>query len=177
MVPLLFGRRNAFEGRAGQTVVLSYGEDLNYTIMKRIFLKLFQGLMALLSVAAATSCDDILGSMPCAYGTPTMDYTVMGKVVNQEAEPLKGIKVMPVWDNWLQDPTYTDARGTFAIARKGGVLDRRSDTFYYARLVVEDTSGVYRTDTVYVKMAKIKEGSSWYIGEFEDKDVEIILLK
>ncbi len=143
--------------------------------MKRLFLKLFRGFLALLGIAVATSCEDILDNIPVAYGTPTMDYTVMGKVVNYKAEPLKGIKIKPRWDNWPPDSTYTDAQGAFVVARKGGSLEWKSDKFYYAPLIVEDTSGVYRKDTVYIKMVQIKEGGSWYKGEFEAKDVKITM--
>ena len=149
----------------------------NDMLMKRIFVKLFQGLLALLGVVSATSCDDILGGMVCAYGTPTMDYTVQGKVVNLKAEPLKGIKIKPRWDNWPPNSTFTDAQGAFVVARKGGLLEWKSDGFYYAPLIVEDTSGIYRTDTVYIKMEQIKEGDNWYKGEFEAKDSKITMLK
>ena len=150
----------------------------NDMLMKRIFVKLFQGLLALLGVVSATSCDDIIGGMVCAYGTPTMDYTVQGKVVNLKAEPLKGIKIKPRRDNWPPDSTYTDAQGSFVVARKGAMLEWKTDNFYYAPLIVEDTSGLYRADTVYVKMVQIKEGDNrWYEGEFEAKDVKITMLK
>ena len=149
----------------------------NDILMKRIFIKLFQGLLALLGIAVATSCDGILGGMACAYGTPTMDYTVQGKVVNLKAEPLKGIKIKPRWDNWPPDSTFTDAQGAFVVARNGGWLEWKSDGFYYAPMIVEDTSGIYRTDTVYIKMEQIKEGDNWYKGEFEAKDAKITMLK
>ena len=145
--------------------------------MKNMILKLCKGLLGLLGIVVATSCDDILGGMICAYGTPTIDYTVQGKVVNLKAEPLKGIKIKPRWDNWPPDSTFTDAQGAFVVARTGGSLEWKSDGFYYAPLIVEDTAGIYRTDTVYIKMEQIKEGDNWYKGEFEAKDAKITMLK
>ena len=106
-----------------------------------------------------------------------MDYTVMGKVVNMRQEPLEGIKIKPRWDKWPLDSTYTDSQGTFVVVRKGGALEWKSDTFYYAPLIVEDTAGVYYKDTVYIKMVQIKEGDGWYRGEFESKDAKITMRK
>lgn len=146
-------------------------------LMKKVLLKLFKGVLALLGIAATTSCDDIIGNYPTAYGTPTMDYTVMGKVVNMRQEPLEGIKIKPRWDNWPLDSTYTDSQGAFVVARKSGALEWKSDKFYYAPLIVEDTAGVYHKDTVYIKMVQIKEGDGWYRGEFEAKDAKITMLK
>ena len=147
--------------------------------MKNMILKLCKGLLGLLGIVVATSCDDILGGLVCEYGTPSMDYTVMGRVVNLKAEPLKGIKIKPKWETWPpDDSTYTDAQGSFVVARKGAMLEWKTDNFYYAPLIVEDTSGLYRADTVYVKMVQIKEGDNrWYKGEFEAKDVKITMLK
>ena len=92
-------------------------------------------------------------------------------------EPLEGIKIKPRWDKWPPDSTYTDSQGTFVVVRKGGALEWKSDTFYYAPLIVEDTAGVYYKDTVYIKMVQIKEGDGWYRGEFESKDAKITMRK
>ena len=145
----------------------------NDILMKRIFIKLFQGLLALLGIAVATSCDGILGGMVCAYGTPTMDYTVQGKVVNADKEALKGIKVKPLRSdiNGGIDSTYTDGSGNFIIAQK------RTVGFGEAvSLVIEDEAGIYRTDTVNVKLVKVKDGDNkWYNGAYEAKDAVITM--
>lgn len=142
--------------------------------MKNLVLKISKWLLTFMGFAAV-SCDSL--SPKDAYGTPTMDYTVMGKVVNMRQEPLEGIKIKPRWDKWPLDSTYTDSQGTFVVVRKGGALEWKSDTFYYAPLIVEDTAGVYHKDTVYIKMVQIKEGHGWYKGEFESKDAKITMLK
>ena len=144
--------------------------------MKNLVLKISKWLFTMMGFAAV-SCDSFASLSPCAYGTPTMDYTVMGKVVNMRQEPLEGIKIKPRWDKWPPDSTYTDSQGAFVVARKSGALEWKSDKFYYAPLIVEDTAGVYHKDTVYIKVVQIKEGDGWYRGEFEAKDAKITMRK
>lgn len=133
--------------------------------MKKWMLKLCQGLLALLGVSAAVSC------IRYEYGTPTMDYTVMGKVMNQQGENLKGIKVKSM--EYMPDSTYTDAYGSFRIIENdatggGGKVP----------LVFEDEADVYRSDTVYVQLTQVEEGDGdWYCGVYEAKDVKITMRK
>lgn len=140
--------------------------------MKNLILKLCKGLLALLGIAVATSCDDILGGLVCEYGTPSMDYTVMGKVVNARNEALKGIKVKTMNRNGLsgqRDSTYTDASGNFAVSQE--------HVFPYEKvpIIFEDESGIYKTDTVDVMLTKVKEGKGWYNGEFAAENMEITM--
>ena len=136
--------------------------------MKEIFLKLCKALLSFIGMAAAVSCDIVR----VEYGTPTMDYTVMGKVVNEKKEALPQIKVKGLDHNWdgNRDSTYTDASGEFAITQQ-----RITGFGGKASLIFEDESGVYRTDTIGVKLTQVKKGSGWYNGEFAAEDVEIIM--
>lgn len=138
-------------------------------------MKFFQGFLALLGITVATSCDDVIGNMICEYGTPTMDYTVMGKVVNLRMEPLEGIKVKPIYPNHSGklDSTYTDVSGAFTIGQQ-----QTTGFGDYAYLIFEDEGKVYINDTVKIALTKVKDGDgSWYEGEFAAKDVKITMLK
>lgn len=140
--------------------------------MKNMILKLCKGLLGLLGIVVATSCDDILGGLVCEYGTPSMDYTVMGKVVNARNEALKGIKVKTMNRNGLsgqRDSTYTDASGNFTVSQE--------HVFPYEKvpIIFEDESGIYKTDTVDVMLTKVKEGKGWYNGEFAAENMEITM--
>ena len=140
--------------------------------MKNLILKLCKGLLGLLGIVVATSCDDILGGLVCEYGTPSMDYTVMGKVVNARNEALKGIKVKTMNRNGLsgqRDSTYTDASGNFTVSQE--------HVFPYEKvpIIFEDESGIYKTDTVDVMLTKVKEGKGWYNGEFAAENMEITM--
>lgn len=149
--------------------------------MKKWFLNLCRGLLALLGVAVVISCEDNLGNAIVMYGSPTADYSVKGKVVNMNLEALKGIKVKPLYDNYPPDSTsVTDAQGAFSIERKslGGVeQDQFGKGQYFVRLIVEDPSGVYNKDTVKVDLVQVKESDGWYRGGFEAKDAKITMLK
>lgn len=131
--------------------------------MKKWILRLCQGLLTLLGVSAAVSC------IRYEYGTPTMDYTVMGKVENSKGENLKGIKVKSL--EYMPDSTYTDGYGQFRIIEKsvtggGGKVP----------IVFEDESEVYKPDTVYVQLTKVEEGDGdWYNGVYEAKDVKVVM--
>ena len=134
--------------------------------MKNLVLKISKWLLTFMGFAAV-SCDSL--SPKDAYGTPTMDYTVMGKVVNIRQEPLEGIKVKPVGK---LDGTYTDVSGAFTIVQQqitgfGG----------YADLIFEDEENVYIKDTVKIPLTKVKDGDGWYNGEFVAKDAKIIMRK
>ena len=134
--------------------------------MKSIVVKLCKRLLALLGFAVV-SCDIL--EIRCEYGTPTMDYTVMGKVVNRQGENLKGIKVKSM--EYMPDSTYTDAYGSFRIVENdvtggGGKVP----------LVFEDETEIYRSDTVYVQLTQVEEGDGdWYCGAYEAKDVKITM--
>lgn len=134
--------------------------------MKNLVLKISKWLFTMMGFAAV-SCDSL--SPKDAYGTPTMDYTVMGKVVNIRQEPLEGIKVKPVGK---LDGTYTDVSGAFTIVQQqitgfGG----------YADLIFEDEENVYIKDTVKIPLTKVKDGDGWYNGEFVAKDAKITMRK
>ena len=140
--------------------------------MKNMILKLCKGLLGLLGIVMATSCDDILGGMVCEYGTPSMDYTVMGKVVNARNEALKGIKVKTMSRNGLsgrQDSTYTDVSGNFTVSQEN-VFPNKT-----VPIVFEDESGTYKSDTLDVKLTQVKEGKNWYSGKFAAEDVKVTL--
>ena len=138
--------------------------------MRGLLINLCKALLSLFGVVAFSSCD-ILGVV-CEYGTPHMDYTVMGKVVNAQEVGLKGIKVKPLSRNFSGyiDSTYTDASGNFTIGQSnvtgfGGEI----------KLIFEDEAGEYRTDTINVKLTRVKEGKGWDNGDFAAEDVKITM--
>ena len=134
--------------------------------MKNLVLKISKWLLTFMGFAAV-SCDSL--SPKDAYGTPTMDYTVMGKVVNIRQEPLEGIKVKPVGK---LDGTYTDVSGAFTLVQQqitgfGG----------YADLIFEAEENVSIKENVKIPLTKVKDGDGWYNGEFVAKDAKITMRK
>lgn len=54
--------------------------------------KLLSGVLVLLGF---TACDsDGPGNELCEYGTPSADYQVKGKVLDQTGKPIKGVQVV-----------------------------------------------------------------------------------
>ena len=88
--------------------------------------KLLSGVLVLLGF---TACDsDGPGNELCEYGTPSADYQVKGKVLDQTGKPIKGVQVV-VKDldavfvkgekDYVSDydTVYTDVKGEFEIFR------------------------------------------------------------
>jgi len=133
-------------------------------------MNLCRALLSLFGVAAFSSCDILGGAVE--YGVPHMDYTVMGKVVNAQEDGLKGIKVKPLESNFSGhiDSTYTDASGNFTIGQ-----ERVFGFGEGVKLIFEDEAGEYRTDTINVKLTKVKDGKGWDNGDYAAEDVKITM--
>lgn len=148
--------------------------------MKNMILKLCKGLLGLLGIVVATSCDDILGGMVCEYGTPVMDFTIMGKVVNVQDEALHGINVKCLRSYRVPDSigVYTDASGAFTIQKEREAFGIGDYGRVYIPIVLEDPNGVYARDTVEVDVKLVASSSSgghWHLGIFENKDAKIVM--
>lgn len=130
--------------------------------------KILNHILMLLGFAGTASCEYI--NQACEYGMPTMDFEVSGKVVNEEAAPVKGIQVSC---SIIKEPgietVLTAEDGSFTIA----------GTSVNARLEFEDIDGPENGgefESMYqdISVEKVKEGDGkWYMGEFEAKDVVI----
>lgn len=92
--------------------------------------KLLHLLLAALGFATvASGCDKPEEELLCMYGTPVMHYTVKGRVVDEDRQPINGIKVEAVKytlknsdeviydvDEWdLHGKTQTDADGGYTL--------------------------------------------------------------
>lgn len=100
------------------------------------------GALAMLGFAGCSSeNEDIL----CAYGSPSVDYRVVGTVTNEQGEPLKDIQV--VIDNPIAYGYYDD-NGNF---------------------ITEESTSTANPDTVYTD----KDGrfSSHLTNAFDDSDL------
>ena len=126
-------------------------------------------ILVLLGFATTTSCEHIF-AIQCEYGTPTMDFEVSGKVVNQDSTPIAGIKVSAVGDDVT---ALTSEDGSFFI----------SGTGWGSFLMFEDidgpeNGGEYAVKTEEVKVEQVEKGSGhWYKGKYEAKGVVIEMEK
>ena len=143
--------------------------------MKSIMIRICKSLLAFLGVAVV-SCDIL--EVKDEYGTPVMDYTVMGRVVNAQDEPLQGIKVKRL-RNYPPDSTYTNENGAFSVQKEDELVYGRNQK-YFVPVIVEDPEGNYARDTVEVEVKKIASSSSgghWHWGIYENKDAKITMKK
>lgn len=110
--------------------------------------------------------------MSVMYGTPTMDFEVSGKVVNQQSEPIPGIKVScnDRGNDRGNGPSsvLTDQDGSFSIS--GSAMS--------ARLGFEDidgpeNGGEYAGMHKDIDVKQVEKGDGWYMGKYEARNVVI----
>ncbi len=133
--------------------------DMKQTLITKIC----NYILVSLGFAGTASCEVIR----CEYGTPTMDYAVSGKVVNQESAPIAGIQVSSL--DHTEQAVLTAEDGSFII----------SGTGMSALLMFEDIDGAEnggefadRIEKISVQQVKKGDGN-WYMDKYEAKDVVI----
>ena len=135
----------------------------------------------LLGLLGFTACDENggTGGLVCEYGTPTVDFTVKGRVTDAQGNPIKGIVVSSTGVKNYGAETVLEA----VTAEDGSFATEKVTAFsVYGKLVFTDTDGAenggeFTTKTVDLQTlpkTQITEGGSWYKGEYEvTADVEL----
>lgn len=144
-----------------------------------MFNRILSGLLVILGFSACHSDDEI---EPCEYGSPTVDYHIMGRVTDASGAPIKGIRVTvkgvePYTDALPPElakkaVVFTDNNGSYCTEdiSTGGIGTR-------LRVVMEDVDGPdnggeFAKDSVKVtemERKQVRKRSNWYLGEFELK--------
>lgn len=133
-------------------------------------------LTAILGLFGFSSCF----SVPVAYGVPHTDFTIEGTVSNEDNEPLQNIQVVQkggekdgdgntYWEEW-PDTLYTDADGKFYRYYAGDF------PLAYRKLVVNDTTGVYASDSIDTSVTYSGGDGHWYSGKGKLK-ADFVLVK
>lgn len=148
---------------------------------------LLSGALALLGF---TGCSDI-NDAPDLYGTPSVDYRVLGTVTDEEGKPLEGIQV--VMDNpWivsyldeggkeilpkvdttnmkiLPDTVYTDKKGQFSGLKTMAGSSYKL-TVEFRDIDGEANGGEFQSER-FTKdkfdKKQLKKGDGFYEGEYE----------
>lgn len=145
---------------------------------------LLSGALALLGFTGCSNSDG-----PLLYGSPSVDYRVLGTVTDTQGKPLEGIQVVVnnsyaltyydengiiVKDKYesgklTPDTVYTDKNGKFSSYKVEALSD--------SKLVVEfqDIDGeanggefqLKRLTQKELDKKQLKKGDDWYDGEFE----------
>lgn len=124
----------------------------------------------LLGLLGFTACDENggTGGLVCEYGTPTVDFSVKGRVTDTQGNPIKGIVVSST-DTGAALEAVTAADGSFTT-------NKVKDFSIFGKLVFTDTDGAenggeFETLTVDLNTlpeTKVAEGDGgWYGGEYE----------
>ena len=155
---------------------------------------LLSGALALLGFTGCNSNSEA----PCLYGTPSVNYQVLGTVTDEQGKPLKDIQVVvadpyttyyyddngkpylngrdSISGDVYPDTVYTDKDGKFE--------SHKVKSFSSEKLVVkfQDIDGeanggefqeIHLSQDEF-KKKRLKKGDSWYSGEYEyTKDVQM----
>ena len=148
---------------------------------------LLSGALALLGF---TGCSDI-NDAPDLYGTPSVDYRVLGTVTDTQGNPLEGIQV--VMDNpWivsyldeegkeilpkvdtinmktLPDMVYTDKKGQFSGLKTMAGSSYKL-TVEFRDIDGEADGGEFKSERFTrdkLDKKQLKKGNGWYEGEYE----------
>lgn len=110
------------------------------------------------------------------YGTPTVDFHVVGQVTDAEGKPIEGIRVTTRGyydfnDGTMEQTTYTDKEGRYATKEvRSGWIDPGM------KVVFEDVDGeanggLFAADSISsgaMAKEKVKKGDgNWYEGGYE----------
>ncbi|AOH40006.1 hypothetical protein C7123_09340 [Tannerella serpentiformis] len=166
--------------------------------MKKLNRKLIRGtnwaLAGLLSLLGFTGCgkdNNGDGEISVEYGVPSANFKVLGRVTNEQGQPLGGMRVVAsevttIWgkgpeqcySGLLRDTVYTASDGSFV--REYSLFPADS---VYIHMKIEDTTepSVYDSDSIAVGFAKgdLKGADgSWFLGAAEKViDVKLKLKK
>ena len=157
--------------------------------MKKFNRKVIRGtnwaLAGLLSLLGFTGCgkdNNGDGEISVEYGVPSANFKVLGRVTNEQGQPLRGMRVVAsevtaVWgkgpgqcySGLLRDTVYTASDGSFVRVYSLFPADS-----VYIHIKIEDTTepSIYESDSVEVGFAKgdLKDGGKhWYRGAAEKK--------
>ena len=133
-------------------------------VQRSVLLKINRLIASLLSLIGVMTFDSCAYGcpidLPVAYGTPTADFYVNGRVENRLSEGIAGIEVRIDDTNELYGVTTTQDDGSFTI-RAGSTFP--VDEFYLVATDVDSTeNGLYKTDSVLVRPKYIKNpNNSW----------------
>jgi len=140
------------------------------SFLRHIFNCFIFPLVALTGLYACSAADIL--SPDDGSGTPSADFKVTGKVVDQGGMPIKGIRVIDNYSytsdylNNGADTLYTDADGNFSKTRSLFSAPVKVE-FLFDDVDGDANGGRFQSATAVVsKLVKTKDGDGWYSGEY-----------
>jgi len=161
------------------------------TLGKNRKLSFFALLMALLGIGSCSEInneDDPFKGMVAMYGTPSAQYSVKGKVVDEKGKAIQGLQVI-LGSRYYNSGGVIYDQNYFPIdtltTDSNGIYQFDSGTVFPVQNLEVDVNdidgtaggGEFNSATTVVKDIEYKGGSGWYRGKADIKVPDIKLKK
>ena len=111
--------------------------------------------------------------MPAEYGTPIVEFSVKGRVVDADSNPIPNIEVS--WGN-MYGKTVTAEDGTFEYRNEEIGFEMNDVTLTFTDVDGEENGGDFETEDVQVPLTQIDPGDgNWDCGDYAATDVVVVL--
>lgn len=142
---------------------------------QNVIVRICRWLLALLGFGASVSSCDRVVLGPVMYGSPSMTYSIRGKVVDGSGKPIEGIQVAPdpKTGPFSDERAFTDANGYFLY---GPYNDNPIESIdvWFDDVDLEDNGGYFARQKVTFDLHQVKKGRGWDQGTFEN-DPDFVL--
>ena len=134
-------------------------------------------LLAMLGFGFSTSC------VRCEYGTPNVSFRAMARVVDEEGDPIEGIRVAILHESWDGEYYREDFEWRTGYTDYEGNIDATASPFAVPKqLIVEDVDGEANggefesqiVDVVGFEQTEKGDGN-WYRGAYKFNMGEVAL--
>lgn len=125
--------------------------------------------------------------IPAMYGTPSADWSVKGRVTDEDNQPVAGIQVVlgnhfqsnehVIYDQeyWPLDTLQTGPDGTFQASRGGFPIQQLKVDFQ--DIDGEENGGEFEAVSLMIRKIEYKDAKGWYSGRAEIEIPDVILKK
>ena len=144
--------------------------------MKKKWYRIANGALSSLLVLLGFEACSGMESGGEEYGTPTVDFHVVGQVTNAEGKPIEGIRVTTRGyydfnDGTMEQTTYTDKEGRYATKEVKSIGIDPGMKVVFEDVDGEANGGLFAADSISsdaMAKEKVKKGDgNWYEGGYE----------
>ena len=113
-------------------------------------------------------------SLPAMYGTPIVEFSVKGRVVDADSNPIPNIEV--TWAGNTYGKAVTAEDGTFEYKNEDIGFDMSDVTLTFTDVDGEDNGGDFETEEVEIPLTQTDPGDgNWDNGDYSADDVVVVL--
>lgn len=117
----------------------------------------------------------MMEDLPVMYGTPIVEFSVKGKVLDADSNPIPNIEVKH--DEW-HESVRTDAEGSFEFSAEITGFELENTSLTFTDTDGEENGGEFMTQTVEIPLTQTHPGDgAWDNGDYSASDVKVILSK